>query len=49
MGTASKQGAETLMAHWQVMENLQHVEENRNRDREQYQRLERVHHLEQQH
>ena len=37
------------MAHWQVVQDLQHVEENRDRDREQDNRLERTHHLEQQH
>ena len=49
MSAASKHGTETLMAHWKVMENLQHIEENRNRDRVQHNRLERTHHLEQQH
>ena len=44
--TATEQGAETLMAHWQVVQDLQHVNQNRNRDREQNQRLERVDHLE---
>ena len=31
MGTASEQRAEQLMAHGQVMENLQHVYQDRNR------------------
>ena len=47
MGTASEEGAETLMAHRQVVQYLQHIEENRNRDRVQHNRLERTHHLEQ--
>ena len=47
MGAPSEQGAEQLMAHRQVMENLQHIEENSNRHGEQYNRLERTHHVEQ--
>ena len=46
VGAPSEQGAETLMAHWQVMENLQHVNQNSNWHREQHNRLERTHHLE---
>ena len=49
MGTASEQGAETFMAHRQVVQYLQHVEENCNRYREQHNRLQGAHHLEQQH
>ena len=30
MGTASKQRTKTLVAHRQMMKNLQHVDENRN-------------------
>ena len=46
MRAASEEGAITLVAHWQVMENLEHVKQDRNRDREQNQRLKRTHHLE---
>ena len=46
MGATSEEGAETLVAHRQVVQDLEHVDENRNRDREQNQRLERVDHLE---
>ena len=46
MGAATEQRAEQLMAHGQVVENLQHVDQDRNRDREQNQRLERTHHVE---
>ena len=49
MGASPEQGTETLMAHRQVVQYLQHVDENRNWHREQNQRLERVHHLEQPH
>ena len=47
VGAAAEQGAETFMAHRQMMENLQHVKENSNRYRVQHNRLERVDHLEQ--
>ena len=46
MRTATEQSAETLMTHWQVVENLQHVNQDRNWHREQHHRLERTHHLE---
>ena len=46
MGAATKQRAEQLMAHGQVMQDLQHVNQDRNRHREQHNRLERTHHLE---
>ena len=49
VGTSAEQRAKTLMAHWQMMENLQHVKENSNWYRVQHNRLERVDHLEQQH
>ena len=49
MGASPEQGAETLMAHWQMMKNLQHVNQYGDGHREQNQRLERVDHLEQQH
>ena len=48
MGAASKQRAEQLVAHGQVVQKFQHVNQDRNRYREQNQRLERTHHLEQQ-
>ena len=47
MRTSSKEGAETFVSHWQVVQDLDHVNEDRNRHREQHQRLERVDHLEQ--
>ena len=34
------------MAHGQVVQNLEHVYQDRNRDREQHDRLERAYHLE---
>ena len=46
MRTATEQGAETFVAHWQVMENLQHVNQYGDGHREQHNRLERTHHLE---
>ena len=39
MGAASKQRAEQLMAHGQVVQDLQHVDENGDRHREQDNRL----------
>ena len=45
MRTATEQRAEQLMAHREVMQDLEHVDENCNRDREQNQRLERIHHV----
>ena len=45
MGTASKQGAEQLVAHGQVVQKFQHVNQDRNRYREQNQRLKRAHHF----
>ena len=47
MGATSKQGTETLMTHWQVVQDLQHVKQDRDRDRAQHNRLQRAHHLEQ--
>ena len=40
MGAATEQRAEQLMAHRQVVENLQHLNQHRDRHREQYDRLE---------
>ena len=45
MGAASKQRAEQLVAHGQVVQKFQHVNQDRNRYREQNQRLERAHHV----
>ena len=42
MGAASEQRTEQLMAHRQVVENLQHVNENNDRHGIQNNRLERV-------
>ena len=49
MGASPEQGAETLVAHRQVMENLQHLNQDRDRNGEQHNRLQGAHHLEQQH
>ena len=49
MGASPEHSAQTFLAHWEVTQKLQHVEEDRNRYRVQHNRLERVHHLEQQH
>ena len=49
VGAASKQRTKTLMAHRQVMENLQHVKQYGNWYGEQHNRLQGAHHLEQQH
>ena len=46
MRTATEQGAETLMAHRQEVENLEHVNQYGDGHREQNQRLERADHLE---
>ena len=46
MGAATEQCAEQLMAHGQVVQDLQHVDQYGNRHREQHNRLERTHHLE---
>ena len=40
MGTSAKQRAEQLMAHRQVMQYLQHVDQDHNRHREQHNGLE---------
>ena len=34
MGASSEEGTETLVAHREVMENLQHIKQDRNRYRE---------------
>ena len=49
MGAATEQRAEQHMAHGQVVQDLQHVYQDRNWHREQHNRLERADHLEQQH
>ena len=45
VGAASEQRAEQLMAHGQVVENLQHLDQDRDRNGEQHNRLERAHHV----
>ena len=40
MGAATEQRAEQLMAHGQVVQDLQHVNQDRNRHREQHDGLE---------
>ena len=37
MGASAEQGVETLMAHREVVQYLQHLNQDRNRDREQNQ------------
>ena len=46
VGAATEQRAEQLMAHGQVMENLEHLYQHGDRYGEQHNRLQRVHHLE---
>ena len=46
VGAASEQCLETFMAHWQVVQDLQHVNQDRDRNGEQHNRLERADHLE---
>ena len=46
MGAATEQRAEQLMAHGQVVQDLQHVNQYGNRHREQHNRLQGAHHLE---
>ena len=46
MGAASKQRAEQLMAHRQVVENFQHLNQHGDGHRKQHNGLERTHHLE---
>ena len=47
VGAPSEQGAKTLMAHRQVVENLEHINQNSNGHREQHNRLRGADHLEQ--
>ena len=49
MGASPEQGVETLVAHWEVMQDLEHLNQDRDRYGEQHNRLQGVHHLEQQH
>ena len=49
MSTASEEGAETFMTHREVAKQLQHVKQDRNGYRVQNNRLQRAHHLDQQH
>ena len=49
MGAATEQRTEQLVAHGQVMQDLQHVYQDRDRNGEQHNRLQGAHHLEQQH
>ena len=46
VGTSAEQRAKTLMAHWQVVENLQHLNQNSNWHGEQHNGLQGAHHLE---
>ena len=47
VGAATEQRAEQLMAHRQVVQDLEHVNQYGDGHREQHNRLERTHHLEQ--
>ena len=47
--TATEQGALTILAHREVAQCLQHIKQYGNRYRVQHNRLQRAHHLEQQH
>ena len=49
VSAASEEGAETFMTHREVVKNLQHINQDRDRHGVQHQRLQRVDHLEQQH
>ena len=42
VSTTSKQRTETLVAHWQVVQDLQHLNQNRDGYSVQHNRLERV-------
>ena len=46
MGTSAEEGAKTLMAHRQVVQDLEHLNQDRNWYGEQHNRLQRAHHLE---
>ena len=46
MRTSAKQRTEQLVAHGQMVENLQHLYQHGNRHREQNQRLQGAYHLE---
>ena len=46
MGAATEQRAEQLMAHGQVVQDLQHVDENSDGYGEQHNRLQGAHHVE---
>ena len=46
MSTATKQRAEQLMAHGQVVQDLQHINQDRNWHGEQHNRLQGAYHLE---
>ena len=46
MSASSEQGTETFVTHREVVQDLEHVKENRNRYRVQHNGLERTHHLE---
>ena len=47
MRASAEQCLETFVAHWQVVENLQHINQNSNWHGEQHNRLQGAHHLEQ--
>ena len=47
MRTATEQRLETLMTHGQVVQYLEHVNQDRDRNGEQHNRLQGAHHVEQ--
>ena len=47
VGAATEQRTEQLMAHGQVVKNLQHLNQHGDRNGEQNQRLQGAHHVEQ--
>ena len=46
MGAATEQRAEQFMAHRQVVENLEHLDQHCDRHGKKHDRLERAHHVE---
>ena len=45
MRTSTEHGAQTFLAHWEVVQQLQHIKQDRNRYRVQHNRLQRAHHF----
>ena len=49
VGASSEQGAQAFLSHREAVQHLQHVKQDSNRHRVQDNRLQRAHHLDQQH